>query len=180
MNSLERWKGFYFDVPLNYQDSCVYGFEIKDNIQGNRLFHHTNRQSKKIMASACVTWKGATKVFLVNEKGLKFNSKTYKKHLQKEFLPEVNHIMNNNTWILFKIVHHHIASILFKISWGKNWTISLLNTQNGPHHPQIVILLTTTSGTKKKKKKKCIKIDSTNLSKIQANWKERLKNFGLK
>ena len=51
--------------------SRVYGFENKDNIQDNRLFHDTSRQSKKVMVSACVTWKGATKLFFVNSKGLK-------------------------------------------------------------------------------------------------------------
>ena len=75
----------------------LYGFEDKDNIQDNRLFHHTNRQSKKVMISACVTWKGAKKPFFVNHKGLKVISKTYKKHLEKELLAKVNRIMNNNT-----------------------------------------------------------------------------------
>ena len=54
------------------------------------------------MVSACVTWKGALKPFSVNDKGLKVNSKTYKKNLEKELLPEVNRIMNNNTWIFIQ------------------------------------------------------------------------------
>ena len=48
-------KDFILDFPLNSQNSRVYGFENKDNIQYNRLFHYTNRQSKKVMVSACVT-----------------------------------------------------------------------------------------------------------------------------
>ena len=87
-------------------------------------------------------------LFFMNDKGLKVISKTYNKHLKKELLFEINRIMNNNTWIIIKLVHHHIVSILFKISQRKNWTKGLLSTQNGAHHPQIVILLTTTSGTK--------------------------------
>ena len=49
------------------------------------------------MVSACVRWKGATKLFFVSDKGLKVNSKTYKKHLEKELLREVNRIINNST-----------------------------------------------------------------------------------
>ena len=47
----------------------------KDKIPGNQLFHHANKQSKKAMVSACVTWKGATKPFVVNENGLRVNAK---------------------------------------------------------------------------------------------------------
>ena len=54
------------------------------------------------MVSACVTWKGATKPYFVNDKSLKVYSKTYRKHLEKELLPEVNRIMDNNTWIFIQ------------------------------------------------------------------------------
>ena len=87
------------DVPLNSQNSHVYGFENKDNIQDNHLFHHTNRHPKKAVVSVSVMWKGTTKSFFQNDKGLKVNSKKYKEHLEKD-LPEVNCIMNNNTWVL--------------------------------------------------------------------------------
>ena len=56
-------KDFILYVSLNSQNRHVYGFENKDNIQDNCIFHHTNRPSKKVMVSACVTWKGATKLF---------------------------------------------------------------------------------------------------------------------
>ena len=91
-------KYFTLDVPLNSPNSPVYRFENKDN----RLFHYVNRQSEKIMISAYVMWKCATKPFFVNDKGLKVSSKTYKKHLEKELLPEVNCFMNNNTWIFIQ------------------------------------------------------------------------------
>lgn len=39
-------------------------------------------QKSDVMASACVTWNGATKPFLMNDEGLRVNSKT-KKHLEK-------------------------------------------------------------------------------------------------
>ena len=69
-------KDLILDAPLDSQNSRVYGFENKDNIQNNRLFHHTNKQSKKVMVSACVTGKGTTKPLFVNDKGLKVNFKT--------------------------------------------------------------------------------------------------------
>ena len=67
---------FTLNVSLNSQNSCVYGIENKDNIQYNRLFHHTNRHSKKVMVSVCVTWNVAPKTLFVNDNGLKINSKT--------------------------------------------------------------------------------------------------------
>ena len=78
--SIERcvWqdeKDFTVDVPFNAQNNHVYGMDKKDKIPGNQLFHHANKQSKKAMVSACVTWKGATKPFVVNENGLKVNAK---------------------------------------------------------------------------------------------------------
>ena len=51
------------------------------------------------MVSAYVTWNGATKPFFVNDKGIKMNSKLYKKHLEKELIPDIEQIMNRNDWI---------------------------------------------------------------------------------
>ena len=104
------------DVPFNAQNNGVYGMDKKDKIPGNRLFHHANKQSEKIMVSACVTWKGATKPFFVNENGLKVNAKTYKKHLEKQLFPEVDRLMKVHLGFFFKIAPHLIARILFKIS----------------------------------------------------------------
>ena len=64
-------------VPFNAQNYRVYVMDKKDKIPGNRLFHHANKQSKKVMVSVCVTWKCATKLFFVNENSLKVNAKTY-------------------------------------------------------------------------------------------------------
>ena len=60
-------KDITFDLPLNYQNSCVYGFENNNNIQDNHLFHHTSTQLKKVMVSVFVIWKGATKLFFMND-----------------------------------------------------------------------------------------------------------------
>jgi len=82
---------------MNPQNSRVYGLHSKSNIQDSRLFHRTNWQSKKVMVPACVIWNSGTKPFFVNDRGLKVNSKSYKKHLEKELLPEVDRVMQNNT-----------------------------------------------------------------------------------
>ena len=68
----------------------------------NRLFHHANKQSKKVIVSACVTWKGARKPFFVNENGLKVNAERYKKHLEKQLFPEVDRLMNGTCWIFLQ------------------------------------------------------------------------------
>ena len=81
--SIERcvWqdkKDFTVEVLMNSQNSRVYGTK-KFSIEDNRLFHHTNKQSKKVKVSACVTWNGATKPFFTNEtriEGLKVNQQT--------------------------------------------------------------------------------------------------------
>jgi len=66
-------KDFTLEVPLNPQNSRVYVNGSKTDVDDKRLFHPTNKQSKKMMVSACVTWNDATKPFLVNDKGLKVN-----------------------------------------------------------------------------------------------------------
>ena len=63
----QNGKNFTLDVPLNSQNSRAFRYENKGNIKDNRLFHHTKRQSKKVMVAVCVAWKGATKSFFVNE-----------------------------------------------------------------------------------------------------------------
>ena len=60
--SIERgvWqdeKNFKVDFPFNDQNNGVYGMDKKDKIPCNQLFHHANKQPKKVMVSACVTRK---------------------------------------------------------------------------------------------------------------------------
>ena len=82
-------KDFTLEVPINHQNSRVYGKSQKIDISDERLFHTTNRQSAKVMVSACLTWHGATKPFFVNNKNLKVNAKRYKTHLEKHLLPSI-------------------------------------------------------------------------------------------
>ena len=52
-------KDFTLEVPINHQNSRVYGKSLKSDISNDCLFvlfHNTNRQSKKVMVSACITF----------------------------------------------------------------------------------------------------------------------------
>ena len=53
------------DVP---QNSRVFGDDRKSDIDDSRFFHQLNKQSVKVMVSACITWNGVTKPFLSREK----------------------------------------------------------------------------------------------------------------
>ena len=106
----------------------------KDNIQDNCLFHHTNRQLKKGNGFCLCNVEGATNLFFVSDKGIKVNSETYKKLLEKEFLPEVNCIMNSNSSIFIQdSAPPHLANIVqdfLKKKLGKS-------TQNVPIIPRL-------------------------------------------
>ena len=92
-------KDFTLKVPTNIQNNRVYFKGKKDQVPDENLFHQTNKQSIKVMVSACLTWNGATKPFFVNGSGVKVNAQTYKRHLQKELLPAVQRLNNHKNWI---------------------------------------------------------------------------------
>ncbi|XP_066916153.1 uncharacterized protein [Clytia hemisphaerica] len=69
-------KDFTLDIPINHKNSRVYGSQTKSEISADHLFHIQNRQSKKVMVSACVSWEGATKPRFVNDNGLKVNGQS--------------------------------------------------------------------------------------------------------
>ena len=58
--------------------------------------HQTNKQSIKVIVSACLRWNGATKPFFVTGCGVKVNARTYKR--QKELLPAVQCLCKHKTW----------------------------------------------------------------------------------
>ena len=95
-------KDFTLEVPLNHQNSRVYGKNQKGDISDDRFFHSTNRQSKKVMVSTCITRYGATKPFFINNKGLKVNAKRYKTHLEKELVPYIESMMTRKDWIFIQ------------------------------------------------------------------------------
>ena len=65
-------KYYTFEVPTNIQNNRVYFKGKKNQVSGENLFHQTNKQSIKVMVSACLTWNGATKSC-----EMKTNAKTY-------------------------------------------------------------------------------------------------------
>ena len=65
-------KGYTFEVPTNIQNKRVYFKGKKNQVSDENLFHQTNKQSIKVMVSACLTWNGATKSC-----EMKTNAKTY-------------------------------------------------------------------------------------------------------
>ena len=56
-------KDFMLEVPTNIQNKNVYFKGKKDQVPDENLFHQKNKQSIKVMVSACLTWNGATKPF---------------------------------------------------------------------------------------------------------------------
>jgi len=95
-------KDFTLEVPLNPQNDRVYFKGDKKDVPEENLFHQTNRQSKKVMVSACLTWNGATQPFFVNENGMKVNAVTYKKHLEKKLIPSVAKLFPHENWIFLQ------------------------------------------------------------------------------
>ena len=93
-------KDFTLDVPINHQNSRVYGKGKKADVSDKRLYHEKNRQSVKVMVSACVTWHGATKPFFVTNNNVKVNAQRYKSHLQKYLLPDIDRVVKRKDWIL--------------------------------------------------------------------------------
>lgn len=95
------------------------------------FFHQTNKQSRKVMVSACVSWNGATKPFSVKDKKLKVNSKSYKKNSSRKEL-------------LFSKDHSNV---------GQDFLMEKLHTRSfkhtdGPQVPWMAIRLITNFGIK--------------------------------
>ena len=113
-----------------------------------RLFHPTNKQSIKVMVSAFLTWYGATKPFFINDKGLKVDSKTYKKKLEKELIPDIKRIMKRRDWMFIQDSASSHRSNLVQDFLAEKLTNALSNTKNGPRLPWTVTLLIITFGMK--------------------------------
>jgi len=58
-------KDFMLEVPTNRQNDRVYAKGRKSDMCPNRLYHHRNRFSKKLMVSAGVSWNGKTEIFFI-------------------------------------------------------------------------------------------------------------------
>ena len=92
--SIERcvWqdeKDFTLEVPINHHNSRVYEKKKKGEVPASSLVHQKNKQSKKVMVPAYVSWYDATKPFFVNNNKIKLIAKSYHKHLEKQLIPEI-------------------------------------------------------------------------------------------
>ena len=99
------------------------------------------------MVSACVMWNGATKPFFVNEKGIKMKSKLYKKHVEKELIPDIKRIINRNDWIFVQDSAPSHRPNLVQDFFSES-TKDLSSTTNGPLLLQTAIHLTIIFGVK--------------------------------
>ena len=85
-------KDFTLEVPKNIWNNRVYFKGKKNQVPDENVFHQTNKQSIKVIVSACLTWNEATKPFFVNGYEVKMNAKTYKRHW----------LMNIKNWIFLQ------------------------------------------------------------------------------
>ena len=92
-------KDFTLEVPVNLQNNRVYGKGRKSDIPDKSLISSTNKQSKKVMVSAAISWYGVTKPFFVNSNGIKVNKENYCRHLKKELFHAIEKLVKRNDWI---------------------------------------------------------------------------------
>ena len=71
---------FPLQIPINKQNNRIYFRGKKSDVPEENLCHQGNRQTKKVMVSAALTWHGVTKPFFVNCRGVKVNGQIYKKN----------------------------------------------------------------------------------------------------
>ena len=90
---------FPLEIPINHQNNRVYYKGKKKDIPEKNLCHQGNRQTKKVMVSAALTWHGVTRPFFVNCKGIKVNGHNYVQHLKKQLFPAIKNVYPRNDWI---------------------------------------------------------------------------------
>ena len=93
---------FPLQVPLNIQNNRVYYKGKKKDVPDENLFHHSNRQSIKVMVSAGLTWHDVTRPIFVNNKGLKINAKNYRNHLKRQLFPAIEKVYPRDDWIFLQ------------------------------------------------------------------------------
>ena len=91
-------KDFTLEVARNRQNDRVYGKRKRD-IAPNRLYHETNRFTKKVMLSAGVSWKGKTRIHFIDTERTKVNSESYKNLLEIGLLPDCRRLYPNGDWV---------------------------------------------------------------------------------
>ena len=132
-------KDFTLEVPTNCQNDRVYAKGKKSDICPNRLYHHRNRFSKKLMVSAGVSWNGKTEIFFIDPQKTKVNQKTYIDFLKTSLLPECRRLYPDIRTMISsscKTARHHTAPKQLKIFFMTTCPISLAH-KNGHHIRQI-------------------------------------------
>jgi len=95
-------KDFTLEVPTNRQNDCVYSKGRKSDICPNRLYHHRNWFSKKVMVSAGVSWNGKTEIFFIDPQKTKVNQKTNIDFLKTSLLPECHCLYPDNDFVFMQ------------------------------------------------------------------------------
>ena len=80
----------------------------KSDVPDENLFASTNKMSRKVMVSTAISWYGTTKLFFVNENGIKVNKENCCKHLKNSCFLQLKNLLSVMTGYFFKIVLHHI------------------------------------------------------------------------
>ena len=96
---LQDEKYFTLEVPVNLQNDRLYDKGKKSNIPDEHLLSSTNKMSKQVMLSAAISWYGVTKIFFVNNNGIKVNKESYYRHLRKELFPAIEKVIKRDDWI---------------------------------------------------------------------------------
>ena len=96
---LQDEKYFTLEVPVNLQNDRLYDKGKKSNIPDEHLLSLTNKMSKQVMLSAAISWYGVTKIFFVNNNGIKVNKESYYRHLRKELFPAIEKVIKRDDWI---------------------------------------------------------------------------------
>ena len=96
---LQDEKYFILEVPVNLQNDRLYDKGKKSNIPDEHLLSSTNKMSKQVMLSAAISWYGVTKIFFVNNNGIKVNKESYYRHLRKELFPAIEKVIKRDDWI---------------------------------------------------------------------------------
>ncbi|CAG0900036.1 unnamed protein product [Cyprideis torosa] len=83
-------KDLTLDPPLNKQTNRVCGIHgSKRTVSPERLYHHKNRMSRKIMICGAVSYRGKSELIIVDPQRVKVDSAKYQSVLD-ELLPSLN------------------------------------------------------------------------------------------
>ena len=95
-------KDFTLEVSTNSQNDRFYAKGRKSDVCPNRLYHHRNRFSKKLMVSVGVSWNGKTDIFFIDPQKAKVNRKTYVDFLKTSLLPECRRLYPHNDFVFMQ------------------------------------------------------------------------------